>query len=108
MNAGNGLNGSTGTFRAPKSGIYRFWFNGLRDWNLGQIHIELRVNGICVGNAYSNGGHGQSAGAVVHAVVKLKLGDEVHLFKAGGGSLYDDDSPDTHYSGWLVDEELNN
>jgi len=106
VNEGGGLNGSTGIFRAPKPGIYRFWFNGLKDWDTPAVQILLRINGVCVGNAHATSGYGQALVATVHAVVKLNIGDEVTLFRAGDGVLFDDDTPDTHYSGSLVEEEL--
>jgi len=108
MNEGGGLNGSTGIFRAPKPGIYRFLFHGAKSiFHAAPLHIDLRVNGVNVGNAYAH--HYENVGMLpvgVHSVVKLKTGDEVILFKAGDGGLYDDDTPDTHFSGWLVEEEL--
>ncbi len=108
MNEGGGLNGSSGVFRAPKPGIYRFLFHGVKAWDhSAPLHILLRVNGVNVGNAYAH--HYENVGFLpvgVHSVVKLKTGDEVILFKVGEGGLYDDDTPDTHFSGWLVEDEL--
>lgn len=44
----------------------------------------------------------------LHSVQKLNAGDEVYLYKNEGGMLYEDATPDTHFSVWLVDEKLNN
>lgn len=103
MNEGGGLNGTTGIFRAPKPGIYRFWFNCHKTAIEANLHIDVRVNGANVANAFA---HHPSTGASVHTVVKLKTGDEVYLFLFGNGEIFDDYTPDTHFSGWLVDEEL--
>lgn len=106
MNEGGGLDGTTGIFTAPKPGIYRFWFNGQKGGYGEKLHIELKVNGVNVGDAFTNRLVGDLP-AALHSVLKLKAGDEVYLFKNGVGMLQDDATPDTHFSGWLVDEKLN-
>ncbi len=103
INEGGGLNGATGIFTAPKTGVYRFWFNSVKTSTEAPLHIDLRVNGANVANAY---GYHIWSPASFHSVVKLKTGDEVYLFLFGDGEIYDDSTPDTHFSGWLVDEEL--
>jgi len=106
MNGGGGLNETTGIFTAPKPRIYRFSFNCQKGYVEQRLHIELRVNGINVGDAFTDRPFGHNP-AVIHSVLKLKAGDEVHLFKNGDGVIHDDGTPDTHFSGWLVDEKLN-
>jgi len=91
MNEGGGLNGTTGIFRAPKPGIYRFWFSCHKTHIGTPLHIDLKVNGANIGNAYAPLPY---TSATVHAVVKLKTGDEVLLFHRHG-ELNDDDTPDT-------------
>lgn len=103
INEGGGLNEKTGIFTAPKTGVYRFWFNCKKTGIEAPLHIDLRVNGANVANAY---GHHTWTPVSFHSVVKLKTGDEVHLFLFGDGEIYDDNTPDTQFSGWLVDEEL--
>ena len=86
MNEGGGLNGSTGVFRAPKSGIYRFLFHGSKDVSqAAELNIHLRVNGVTVGNAFAINSNLFSLPVGVHSVVRLKTGDEVVLFKVGNG-----------------------
>ena len=106
MNEGGGLNETTGIFRAPKPGVYRFWFNCQKGGPQVRLQIELKVNGVNVGDAYTDRLFGHTP-AAVHSVLKLKTGDEVHLFKNGDGILHDDNTPDTHFSDWLVAEKLN-
>jgi len=107
LNEGDGLDGSTGIFRAPKPGIYHFLFHGYKDHDQAEaLNIDLRVNGVNVANAYGQYFENVGIPVGVHSVVKLKTGDEVTLIKYGEGWLSDDDTPDTHYSGWLVEEEL--
>ena len=108
LNIGRAMNMATGVFTAPKPGIYRFLFHGTKSYlQAASLHIDLRVNGVNIGNAYAH--HYENVGMLsigVHSVVKLKTGDEVILYKAGEGWLYDDNTPDTHFSGCLVEEEL--
>ena len=62
--------------------------------------IEMRHNGLAVGDTAAPIGllH-------VHATLKLKAGDKISIFKATAGDLYTDlKTPDTHFSGWLMEE----
>lgn len=96
-----------GSLELPKPGIYHFLFHGFKDYERAEaLNIDLRVNGVNVANAYAPSFENVGIPVGVHSVVKLKTGDEVTLIKYGEGGLYDDDTPDTHYSGWLVEEEL--
>jgi len=107
INEGSGLDGSTGIFKAPKPGTYQFLFHGYKDnTQAAALNINLRVNGVHVANAYAQKYEKFGIPVGLHSVIKLKTGDEVSLIKYGEGWLHDDDSPDTHYSGWLVEEEL--
>jgi len=41
------------------------------------------------------------------ASFKMKVGDKVNLYKAhNNGVLYDDPNHYTHFTGWLVEEDL--
>ena len=43
----------------------------------------------------------------VHATLKLKAGDKISIFKATAGDLFTDlKTPDTHFSGWLMEEDV--
>jgi len=109
VNKGNGLSPSNqGVFTAPRAGIYHFTFKGY-NWGEGlsalhpkRLVIEMHHNGIVVG------GTSTLVGLLhVHATLKLKAGDRVYIFKSSGGDLYTDlRTPDTHFSGWLMEEDV--
>jgi len=40
------------------------------------------------------------------ASLRLKAGDRVNLFNTGDGILYDNADHYTHFTGWLVEEDL--
>ena len=102
VNQGNGLRLSNkGVFVAPRAGIYHFTFKGSTSFTVNVIVIQIRHNNFVVGDT------GTNAGCLhVHATLKLKAGDRVFMFKPGAGSLYSDETPDTNFSGWLMEEDL--
>ena len=71
------------------------------------MDIILRVNGDNVGRAYTGSGvTGSYDSLSISASFRLKANDQVSLYKAGVGALFDDSAHYTHFSGWLVEEDL--
>lgn len=105
LNIGNAMNLSSGIFTAPVGGIYHFEFCGTKDNSETQLVIFMEVNGAHVGAAQTSGLKPMSLNINLAVSLRLKLGDRVNLYKSSG-ILFDSNSHFTHFSGWLVEEDL--
>jgi len=98
-----------GIFTAPVSGIYHFQFKGENKaggWQpTDSLDVFFRLNGQVIGNAYAPVDPWRHFSCSVHATLKLKRGDRIDLLKREG-SLHDDSTPDTHFTGTLLEEYL--
>jgi hypothetical protein len=94
------MNPSTGIFTAPKPGKYFFTYSGIS--SATDSHIELHLNGVLMGTAYS------SASADTfshHATLQLSQGDQIRLFLKRG-SVYGDGRLFTSFVGILIEEDV--
>ena len=112
LNEGDAFNLHSGVFTAPVKGIYHFQFSAVKDKLVPSLLIHLQVNGANVGDAYNSQDHSEPAVTGITDVVSLSAslrlvkGDRVSLFNYEG-ELYDDkEYHNTHFSGWLVKEDL--
>jgi len=105
LNEGNAFELASGTFTASVSGIYHFQFSGVKDTAFNSCAVYLQVNGNHIGMAIATG---QSyVTASLSASLRLKAGDKVLLYNEGGSVLHDNYREGwTHFSGWLVEEDL--
>jgi len=89
------------------NGIYHFQFSGVKE-SLDERAIFLQVNGARVASSYSEiqllTGTAFVTG-VFHVSFRLKKGDKVNIFKEQV-NLYDNMFFYTHFTGWLVEEDL--
>jgi len=108
LNEGNAFELASGTFTAQVSGIYHFQFSGVKHVGATLLAIYLQVNGNHVGLAHASPGKtGSLDTASLSASLRLKAGDKVRLYNAPGSVLHDYGSEHwTHFSGWLVEEDL--
>ena len=94
------MNLATGVFTVPTNGTYFFSFTARA--NVNDSRVRLEVNG--VDNAFSRGNM-ELYNMPLSATLKLKKGDRVDIFLQTG-SLYDDGSRQTQFSGILLEEDL--
>ena len=107
LNEGDAFNLSSGIFTIPVPGIYHLDFSAVKDTTGGYLGIFLQVNGANVGVAYtSQGATGSRDIVTLSASLRLAAGDRVNLFKYLDGVIVDDSNHFTHFSGWLVEEDL--
>jgi len=107
LNVGGAMNLAAGVFTVPVDGIYHFEFLGLRDLtDSNSIAVGLNVNGVRTGTCHGTNLPNYFVGlSGISASLRLKIGDQVTLIK-GSGTLNDDIAHYTHFTGWLVEEDL--
>ena len=106
LNVGGAMNIKTGVFMAPRSGTYHFSFAFMKDEQAKAVSIHIRKNGIAMGAAHTDGLENAKLQSSLHATLKLKSGDTVDLFQIGKGNIFDDVNHYTHFTGWLIEEDI--
>ena len=106
LNEGGAFNLPSGIFTVPVPGIYHFDFSAAEDGTDTILWIYLQVNGVNVGIAYTFDPSKEIRETVsLSASLRLAAGDRVNLFLFNG-DLLDSINHHTHFTGWLVEEEL--
>lgn len=109
----------TGVFTAPRAGKYSFSFHGNAAFDKqtpsirSRFYMSLYLNGKAMnGGAFSDAmtsGEMQYKQISLQTSVDMKVGDKLWLqvnIRTKGASLWEDDDFITHYTGWLVEEDL--
>ena len=107
-NVGRGMNIGTGVFRAPRAGTYMFHFSGIKRDEAKYVNVYLHVNDAeRVASVYGSQHQGYFT-LSLSSILHLKAGNSVKLVveSAAGGGLYDDKDMTTHFSGFLIEEDL--
>ncbi len=104
LNVGRAMNLASGIFTAPKPGIYYFAFSYVKVPSTAPMNVYLFVNGAGISDAHSTHYNGHLT-ATLHSTLKLEMGDQISLIITNG-AVYDDPAHITHFSGFLLEEEL--
>jgi len=108
LNVGKAMDILTGVFTAPVSGTYHFEFHGVKEISPDPLEIFLQVDGSSVGAAVStNEANFDNLFTLsLSASLQLTAGQRVNMYKGRDGVLKDDDRHSTHFTGFLVEEDL--
>lgn len=107
LNEGNGFNLASGYFIAPVSGNHHFQFSAVKSNAATSLMIFLFVNHHIVGVTWTSQSTTGSLEVVsLTASLRLVAGDKVSLYKHSGDALFDYSYHTTHFTGWLVEEDL--
>jgi hypothetical protein len=116
LNIGNAMDLSTGTFTAPVPGTYFFSFTGHAQFPTSSSLLSLAV-GLYLNGNYIGWGvveeyqtvNSQETPLTLQSTLSLQKGDQIWLEIKGmstGVILYDNDAIWTHFTGYILEEEM--
>ena len=107
LNVGNTMNAKSGIFTAPRTGIYFFSFSG-KGSESSYIHPQLYLNDNLIGSGDGSTSDHMIPTFSLQSTLQLNAGDLVSLKlrSDGTGYLFDDGQHYTHFTGWLLQEDL--
>ncbi len=110
------MNLTSGIFTAPRTGTYFFSFTGLAQFptssSLVHLGVSLKLNDNSMGLAWvedANTVYSQDSPLILQSTLNLKKGDAVWVEIAHvttGVSLIDNGSHHTHFTGFVLEEEI--
>jgi hypothetical protein len=115
VNEGNAMNLTSGIFTAPRPGIYFFSFTGLARLESSSIYLysSLYLNGNLIGMSFvqeNKGSVDQWSPLTLQSTLNLKKGDQLWMtidYSSGSSAyLLDNEYHHTHYTGFMLEEEI--
>jgi hypothetical protein len=116
VNEGNAMDLATGKFSAPRPGIYFFSFTGLAQFPalsfIYQLRVSLNLNGDRIASGWVQVDitvAAQLLPLTIQSTLNLKKDDQVWveiIQMSPGVLLYDDDFHFTHFTGFVLEEEI--
>ena len=114
VNEGNAMDLASGKFTAPRPGIYFFSFTGLANFrpnssSSSYIYLRFRLNGGEIGSGLIQEAYTDNDQVTFQWTLNLKKGDQVWVeidIMASGAHLYDSGPHYTHFTGFMLEEEI--
>jgi hypothetical protein len=115
VNKGNAMNLTTGKFTAPRSGIYFFSFTGHAKFPTSSSKLyfgcSLYLNKVKIGSSFiqeANTVDDQRDTLTFQSTLNLKSNDQVWVEVWTTMFLHDNDNHYTHFTGFILEEEIEN
>ncbi|XP_046645605.1 synaptonemal complex protein 1-like isoform X2 [Daphnia pulicaria] len=119
VNEGNAMNLTSGKFTAPRPGTYFFSFAGVAHLQSSSsssstvfFYCHLYLNGNLIGSSFVRENYGpvnQLSPLTVQLTLNLKKGDQVWMqidYSGSSSTLYDSVNYYTHFTGFMLEEEI--
>ena len=102
------MNAASGIFTAPKPGTYFFSFSGIGSVN-SVLTLQLYLNNNVIGSGLADTTSAALPTFTPQSTLQLNAGDQISLKFSNmrNGYLHDHGNHFTHFTGWLLQEDLN-